>query len=254
MVNASPSVCVSPWRGLVFLQQSSWLQKPSLLVLLQHLLPWICGMGEGRLVTPTDLFSFSQVVGLDRGGDSLRSLIFWMNEPRLTWGRMPSLALTFFVLFKGIEITKGEIEDNKEGRIEDNEEGSGNILTSEFVLWVGYYSIYLAVIQLIRTSWMMSEKIVFSRQTRANENGTDDEIFVNWTIIKRLKEKGNFVWKTLIHFQFRKGIPVGPTHNCVSDFFFCLHYNGTGLLLNPSLHVPRPWTDLHRLCLQHHQG
>ena len=255
MVGTSPSVCISPWRGLVFLHQSSWLQKPSLLVLLRHLLSWICGVGSGKLVTSTDSFSFSQVVGLDRGGDSLRSLIFWMNGPRLTWGRMPRLALTFFVLFKGIEITIGGIEDNKEDRIEDNKEGSGIILSSnlESVLWA-FYNLCEAVIQLIRTSWMMSEKIVFSRQTRANENGTDDETFVNWTIIRRLKQKGKFVCRTLIHFQFRKDIPIGPTHNGISDFFFCLHHNGTGLLLNPSLHVPHPWPDHHRLCLQHHQG
>ena len=165
--------------------------------------------------------------------------MFWMNGPRLTWGRMPRLALSVFVLFKGFENTKGKIEDNEEGSGILGGFESYHLDIAPWVLSVE------AVLQLIRTSWMMSEKIVFSRQTRANENGTDDKTFVNWTIIKRLKEKGNFVWRTLIHFQFRKGIPIGPPHDGISDFFVCLHHNGTGLLLNPSLHIPHPWTDLH---------
>ena len=55
---------------------------------------------------------------------------------------------------------------------------------------------------LIRTSWMLCEQIIFSKQTRANENGTDEEMFVNWTIGRRLKQKG----KTVIFFNAIKVI------------------------------------------------
>ena len=56
MIISSSSVCVSPWFGLVLLHQSCLLQKPSLLVLIQPLLPWICSMGSGKLFILTNNF------------------------------------------------------------------------------------------------------------------------------------------------------------------------------------------------------
>ena len=94
-------------------------------------------------------------------------MIIWTNGPRVTWHRMPSLALSLFIAFK-INISGANTYD-----------AVVNILD--------------IALSLIGTAWMLSEQIIFSRQTRAHENGSDEEIFVKWTIGRRLKQKGKTV-------------------------------------------------------------
>ena len=111
-------------------------------------------------------------MALDRGGDSLRKMIILTNGPRVTWDRMPRMALDFFVLFKG---TLQETTERD---------------PSHIIMVVG------TVLDLMRTSWMISEQIIFSRQIRANENGADEETYVDWTITRRLKQKGEIKYLT----------------------------------------------------------
>ena len=111
-------------------------------------------------------------MALDRGGDSLRKMIILTNGPRVTWDRMPSLALEFFILFKST-------------LQETTERDLSHIIT-----------VFGRVLDLIRTSWMLSEQIIFSRQNRANENGADEETYVDWTITRRLKQKGEIKYLT----------------------------------------------------------
>ena len=85
--------------------------------------------------------------------------MFWTNGPRVTWDRMPNLALTFFILFK------------------DDEEKDIISLTTLALL-------------IFLTPWMLSEQIVFARQVKANEEGTDSETYSNWTFARRQTQKG----------------------------------------------------------------
>ena len=91
-------------------------------------------------------------------------MIIWTNGPRVTWHRMPSLALSLFIAFKTNISDEGATLDRVD---------------------IAY--------SLIVAAWMLSEQIIFSRQTRAHENGSDEEIFVKWTIGRRLKQKGKTV-------------------------------------------------------------
>ena len=111
-------------------------------------------------------------MALDRGGDSLRKMIILTNGPRVTWDRMPSLALEFFILFKS-------------RNQQTLERDLSHIIT-----------VFGRVLDLIRTSWMLSEQIIFSRQNRANENGADEETYEDWTITRRLKQKGEIKYLT----------------------------------------------------------
>ena len=86
-------------------------------------------------------------------------LMFWTNGPRVTWDRMPNLALTFFILFK----------DDEERDV------------------IGLTTLALSIFQ---TSWMLSEQIIFARQVKANEEGTDSETYSDWTFKRRQKQKG----------------------------------------------------------------
>ena len=114
-------------------------------------------------------------MALDRGGDSLRKMIILTNGPRVTWDRMPSMALRLFIHFKGT-------------LQETTERDPSHIIT--------VFGIISNVLSLFRTSWMLSEQIIFSRQTRANENGADEETYVDWTITRRLKQKGKIKYLT----------------------------------------------------------
>ena len=117
-------------------------------------------------------------MALDRGGDSLRKMIILTNGPRVTWDRMPSLALDFFILFKST------LQQTLERDL------------SHIIMEVVNVDIIDAVLSLITTSWMLSEQIIFSRQIRANENGADEETYVDWTITRRLKQKGAIKYLT----------------------------------------------------------
>ena len=97
----------------------------------------------------------------------MRTLMFWTNGPRVTWDRMPNLALSIFILFN----QKLELFD-------------------EQILIVSISSKILFALSIVRTSWMLSEQIIFTRQTRANEEGTDRNTYTDWTFWKRQKQKG----------------------------------------------------------------
>ena len=96
-------------------------------------------------------------MALDRGGDSLRKMIILTNGPRVTWDRMPSLALEIFIRFKS---TVQETTERDPSHI------------------IMVFDIIYTVLSLFTTSWMLSEQIIFSRQNRANENGADEETYV----------------------------------------------------------------------------
>ena len=102
-----------------------------------------------------------------------------MNGPRAIWGRLPSLALSLFIIFK----QKDSLKDLSLNTI-DRED---TYIIYTFVLNIlQFYWGY--IIKFVRASWMVAEQIVLSRQTQVGQS--DEEQFVNWRWHRKAREQG----------------------------------------------------------------
>ena len=116
------------------------------------------------------------------GGNSFHNLMIQMNGPRVIWGRLPSLALNLFIIFKQTNSLDDLLyEGHKESDLSDIEIASS---WSSLVM-----SLFGKIFAFSRVSWMVAEQIVLSRQTRAG-GSDDEEQFVNWTFCRKAREQG----------------------------------------------------------------
>ena len=105
-----------------------------------------------------------------------------MNGPRVIWGRLPSLALNLFIIFKETNSLDDLLyEGHKESDLSDIEIASS---WSSLVM-----SLFGKIFAFSRVSWMVAEQIVLPRQTRAG-GSDDEEQFVNWTFRRKAREQG----------------------------------------------------------------
>jgi len=125
---------------------------------------------------------WSRVVGVFRGGgNSFHNLMIQMNGPRVIWGRLPSLALNLFIIFKQTNSLDDLLyEGHKESDLSDIEIASS---WSSLVM-----SLFGKIFAFSRVSWMVAEQIVLPRQTRAG-GSDDEEQFVNWTFRRKAREQ-----------------------------------------------------------------